>query len=153
MEIDPEEKFLREYAKIEALEADVEILQGNIKKLRAENKKLSEKISGFEIQGFNEQIAALDKKVYDLGKSILLTQRMVAFDRANTLQLHMIQIADIQFGKGTTPQQAIREHMIAEMAKVTVAVESSSEPLEIATKFRIDCVEYSKKMHLKSFRE
>jgi hypothetical protein len=49
--------------------------------------------------------------------------------------------------------QVFREHIIAEMAKTKVEINSSSEPLEIAAKFKRDCVEYSRKMHLDVFRD
>jgi len=153
MEIDPEGKFLKECAKIEAVEADVEKLQGYIKKLRAENKKLSEQISGFEIQGFHNQLAALNNKISAMETSILKTQRTMAFDQLDAVQLHMIENARLQLKEYPSILRRVREHVIAEMAKVNVLIDSSSEPLEVAAQFRKDCVDYSNEHKLKVFRD
>jgi multidrug resistance efflux pump len=147
MEIDPEGRFLKECAKIEGLEADVKSIKRNLK-------KLSLKVDNLEIQGFYDQIAALDKRIGALERGMLDTQRTVAFNESDIVQVQMVDVASRKLqSKDPALYREIREHIIAEMAKTKLQIYSSSEPLTVSEQFRIHCVAYSKEHSLGVFRD
>ena len=145
MEIDPEKRFITECAKIAGLET-------NVKSFKRKLKELSDRLDALEIQGFYDQIAALNKKNDELTINLLKTQRELAHERINSLQLHIIQHIESRLTNDNSLRQKVREHVLLEVAKATTQIVSSPEPIKIANLFRDFCKKISKENKLGVFR-
>jgi hypothetical protein len=125
-------------------------LDKTVKSLKASNKKLSEKFDDIEIQGFHDQIQALNKRIDSIEGNILSLERVVAVIRIEATQLHMLQA----IGKADSPNRIEnREHIISEHSKMKQQIIASSDPLSLMFQFDKDCTDYSKKQNLKAYRE
>jgi hypothetical protein len=145
VEIDPEQRFITGCAKIAGLEAGVKNLKSGLK-------KLSDRLDALEIQGFYDQITALNKKNDELASNLLETQRALAHERTNFLQLHMTQQIGLHFKNDNPLRQKLREDVLLRAAEATTEITSSPEPLKIANRFRKGCQDISKENHLSAFR-
>ena len=147
MTIDPEQRFITECAKIAGLET-------NVKSIKSSIKKLSKKLDELQIQGFYDQIAALDKKITELKENLLSTQYLLAIERIEIDELHLLEAARLKLSK-SDPNNYLRvkEHILIEYTKAEENIKNSEEPLRVSIKFRKHCADYSKEQNLGAFRD
>jgi hypothetical protein len=132
----------------------IEKLQKDFRILKAQVTKLSNKKILFDIQGFNEQIATLNKKITEMEIVSLETRRFVANNFIEDLRLFL----ENWLNNPNTPlpsqlYQQVHEFLIRESATAQQAIAQSPSPISVAERFREKCEKYFKSCNLKAFQE
>jgi protein subunit release factor A len=123
-------------------------LETNVKSLKSSHKKLFNKFNEIEIQDFHDQIQALNKRIDNLERNLLNTQRVLAYFYIDDYQAHMLREVEDQ-----RMNPNVRETIVIEQTKVREKVETSTEPLKIVYEFAQFCAKYSKQMGIRAFRD
>lgn len=123
-------------------------LDKEVKSIKVQQKNQFKKLEVVDIQGFHDQIQALDKRIDRLEENMLYTQRILAKFIINIYQLNMQE--EVQ-REHMNPN--VRETIIVEQTKAAKDVELSSEPIRVALKFIEFCIKYSKQVGIEVFRD
>ncbi len=151
MEIDPEEKFLKEFTKIQNIETSINTIQSNIKSLKSNTKQLSDKIDLLQLQDFQSQINRLNERMDKIESNLSETKTYLAINDIND----MLTMLDSWIEKNLLNQNPAlynrtRDFLIAESASAKQAVKQL-DPLMVSTKFNERCIEYFKSHNIPLF--
>ncbi len=130
---DEQAKFLREFAKIKDIE-------GEIKRIHSNHKRLSSRIRQIEIQGFQEQLNSLND-------ALLETQRVLA-----RLSIHYASVNLHDLVRRQKPELAhqVFVQLAANASSARAQAKISKEPLLTSSQFSEKCKEHQKKLGIKA---
>ena len=143
MVTDPEKQL---YSDMASLRDEIPKLQSEIKSLKKRLTQLSERIENIEIMAFQDQITRLNDNIKATDENLLTISRMFARFQVEYLQVHM-KSAIVRHSGG----HSLTERISRLFGSAQVAIDHSSEPIEIMLDFRAECVKISMENRLGAF--